>query len=58
MRLRHSQVTKMDSKDFIHLIKFRDKEAKKMAQAGYAARQRQSRPRAKENVINPKLKGI
>lgn len=48
----------MDSKDFIHLIKFRDKEAKKMAQAAYTAKQRGSRPRAKQNIINPKLKGI
>jgi hypothetical protein len=48
----------MDYKDFFHLIKFRDKEAKKMAQTTYAFRQRQSRPRAKQNVINPKLTGI
>lgn len=48
----------MDSKDFLHLIKFRDKEAKKMAQSTYAFKQRQSRPRAKENIINPNLKGI
>jgi hypothetical protein len=48
----------MDSKDFLHLIKFRDKEAKKVAQSTYAFKQRQSRPRAKQNVINPKLTGI
>jgi hypothetical protein len=48
----------MDFKDFIHLIKFRDKEAKKMAQTTYTFKQRQSRPRAKQNVINPKLTGI
>lgn len=48
----------MDSKDFMYLIKFRDKEARRMALAGYNARQRQSRPRAKSNIINPKLKGI
>jgi hypothetical protein len=48
----------MDYKDFFHLIKFRDKEAKKMAQTTYAIKQRQSRPRAKQNVINPKLTGI
>lgn len=58
MRLRYSKVTNMDSKDFMHLIKFRDKEAKKMAQAAYTAKQRESRPRAKQNIINPKLKGI
>ena len=48
----------MDCKDFLHLIKFRDKEAKKMAQTTYAFKQRQSRPRAKKNIINPNLKGI
>ncbi|MEL0176768.1 MAG: hypothetical protein VW810_00525 [Pelagibacteraceae bacterium] len=48
----------MDSKDFMHLIKFRDKEAKKMAQTTYVFKQRQSRPRAKSNIINPKLRGI
>ena len=48
----------MDYKDFTHLIKFRDKEAKKQATSTYAFKQRQSRPRAKENIINPKLKGI
>ena len=48
----------MDSKDFKHIINFRDKETKKMAQAVYAFKQRQSRPRAKQNIINPNLKGI
>lgn len=48
----------MDFKDFRYLIKFRDKEAKKMAQSTYAFKQRKSRPRAKQNVINPKLTGI
>ena len=48
----------MDSKDFLKLIKFRDKESKKMAQTTYTFKQRQSRPRAKQNVINPKLTGI
>lgn len=48
----------MDFKDFKKLIRFRDSESKKMAQTTYTFKQRQSRPRAKENVINPKLTGI
>lgn len=48
----------MYTKDFLHLIKFRDKEIKKQAQITYAFRQRQSRPRAKQNIINPKQVGI
>ena len=48
----------MDSKDFIKLIKFRDATAKKQAQMTYAARNRSSRPRAKQNVIAPHLKNI
>jgi|TARA_B100001057_G_scaffold247442_1_gene247810 hypothetical protein len=48
----------MDNKDFLHLIKFRDKETKKQAQITYTFRQRQSRPRAKQNIINPKQVGI
>ena len=48
----------MDNKDFSHLIKFRDREAKKQAQITYTFKQRQSRPRAKQNIINPKQIGI
>ena len=48
----------MDSKDIKYIINFRDKEAKKMVQTVYAFKQRQSRPRAKQNIINPDLKGI
>ena len=48
----------MDHKDFIKLIKFRDAEAKKQAQATFAARNRNSRPRAKNNLIAPHLRNI
>ena len=48
----------MDNKDFLHLIKFRDKETKRQAQITYTFRQSQSRPRAKQNIINPKQVGI
>jgi len=48
----------MDYKDFQKLIKFRDADAKKQAQATYVAKQRNSRPRATKNIINPNQKGI
>ena len=48
----------MDHKDFIKLIKFRDAEAKRQAQATFAARNRNSRPRAKNNLIAPHLRNI
>tara|TARA_R100001015_G_C4555057_1_gene116062 strand:- start:171 stop:317 length:147 start_codon:yes stop_codon:yes gene_type:complete len=48
----------MDSKDFKHIIKFKDRENKKLTQAIYSFKQRNSRPRAKQNIINPNLKGI
>jgi hypothetical protein len=41
----------MDSKDFLKLIKFRNKEAKKQAQVTYAMKQRGSRPRVKKNIL-------
>jgi hypothetical protein len=48
----------MDYKDFIKIIKFRDSAAKKQAQATFAARNRNSRPRAKNNLIAPHLRNI
>ena len=48
----------MDYKDFIKLIKFRDSAAKKQAQATFVARNRQSRPRVKNNLIAPHLRNI
>ena len=48
----------MDHKDFIKLIKFRDTTQKKQAQMTYAARNRNSRPRAKNNVVAPHLRNI
>tara|TARA_X000001382_G_C3061670_1_gene144505 strand:+ start:178 stop:324 length:147 start_codon:yes stop_codon:yes gene_type:complete len=48
----------MDHKDFIKLIKFRDSAAKKQAQMTYTAKNRASRPRAKNNVVAPHLKNI
>jgi|TARA_X000001382_G_scaffold91275_1_gene65826 hypothetical protein len=48
----------MDYKDFIKLVKFRDSEAKKQAQITYTFKNRQSRPRAKNNLIAPHLKNI
>ena len=48
----------MDYKDFIKLIKFRDAEAKRQAQATFVARNRNSRPRAKNNLIAPHLRNI
>lgn len=48
----------MDSKDFLKLIKFRDKEAKKQAQVTYAMKQRGSRPRIKKNIIQPDHEAI
>jgi hypothetical protein len=48
----------MDHKDFIKLIKFRDAEAKRQAQATFVARNRNSRPKAKNNIIAPHLRNI
>lgn len=44
----------MDSKDFIKLIKFRDKEVKKQAQVTYAMKQRESRPLVKKDILRDK----
>ena len=48
----------MDYKDFIKLVKFRDARQKKEAQMTYAARNRNSRPRAKNNLVAPHLRNI
>ena len=48
----------MDSKDFKKHIKQQLSEAQKKAQATYHFKSRQSRPRAKENIIAPHLKNI
>jgi hypothetical protein len=45
----------MDFKDFIKLIKFRDKLSKQQAQVTYAMKHRQSRPRIKKNIIKDGL---
>ena len=48
----------MDYKDFkFHLKDVKDK-INKTVQATFVARQRNSRPRAAQNIINPKQKGI
>ena len=48
----------MDSKDFKRHLKEKLKETLSKSQSTYHFKQRQSRPRAKENIINPNLKGI
>jgi len=48
----------MDSKDFKKYIAGKLKEAFSKNQSTYHSKQRNSRPRAKENIINPNLKGI
>jgi len=48
----------MDSKDFKKHIAQKLKETLSKEQSIYHFKQRQSRPRAQENIINPKLKGI
>jgi len=48
----------MDSKDFKLTIEKKIKEALQKGQSTYHFKNRQSRPRAQENIINPKLKGI
>ena len=48
----------MDSKDFKLQIKNKLKDTLFKGQSTYHFKQRQSRPRAQENIINPKLKGI
>jgi len=48
----------MDSKDFKRQLKEKLKETLSKSQSTYHFKQRQSRPRAKENIINPNLKGI
>ena len=51
---KHSEQV-MDFKDFIKLIKFRDKETKKQAQVTYSMKQRQSRPRVKKDILRDKI---
>lgn len=48
----------MDSKDFKKQISDKLKQSRQTAQLDYMFKNRNSRPRAKENIINPKLKGI
>lgn len=48
----------MDSKDFKKYLAEQLKSCLFNKQSDYVAKQRQSRPRAKDNIINPKLKGI
>ena len=48
----------MDSKDFKKHIAQKLKENLSKTQSTYHFKQRQSRPRAKENIISPNLKGI
>jgi hypothetical protein len=48
----------MDSKDFIKHIKQQISDAQKKALSTYSFKTRQSRPRAKENIIAPHLKNI
>ena len=48
----------MDSKDFKKHINEKLKEHFSKSQSKYHSKQRESRPRAKQNIINPKLKGI
>lgn len=48
----------MDSKDFKRYIADQLKSYLFSKHNSYSAKQRQSRPRAKENIINPKMKGI
>jgi hypothetical protein len=44
----------MDSKDFLKLIKQKVSETSKKALSVYSYKQRQSRPRVKENILQPK----
>jgi hypothetical protein len=48
----------MDSKDFKKHIQNKLKENLSKSQSNYHSKQRTSRPRAQENIINPNLKGI
>jgi|TARA_E500000318_G_scaffold102126_1_gene106197 hypothetical protein len=48
----------MDSKDFKRYLAEQLKSYLFSKHSSYAVKQRQSRPRAKENIINPKMKGI
>lgn len=48
----------MDSKDFKRYIADQLKNCLFNKHSKYHSSQRQSRPRAKENIINPKMKGI
>ena len=43
----------MDSKDFLKLIKQKVSQAQKKALSVYSYKQRQSRPRVKENILQP-----
>lgn len=48
----------MDSKDFKKHLNEKLKETLSKSQSTYHFKQRKSRPRAQENIINPKMKGI
>ena len=43
----------MDSKDFIKMIKQKVSETSKKALSVYSYKQRQSRPRVKQNILQP-----
>ena len=43
----------MDSKDFLKMIKQKVSETSKKALSVYSYKQRQSRPRVKENILQP-----
>ena len=43
----------MDSKDFLKMIKEKVSETSKKALSVYSYKQRQSRPRVKENILQP-----
>lgn len=46
----------MDSKDFLKLIKQKVSETSKRALSVYSYKNRQSRPRVKENILQPNKK--
>ena len=48
----------MDSKDFLKHIKQQLSESQKKALSNYSSKTRNSRPRAKENIVAPHLKNI
>ena len=43
----------MDSKDFIKMIKEKLKDTQKKSLSVYSYKQRQSRPRVKQNILQP-----